>query len=97
MTVQCPLDFNFLLGGDNVYSKKALLSKIFRVMPFTAHNGKIVTVNQLLFIGFDLTSNHLSSMNIPYMQVVSPPPQVNYVATYHMLHFPMKKILSLYA
>jgi len=59
---------------------KAILSTLFHVMPFP-HNGNIVTIDQLSFVDLDSTTNHLESLNVPYMHVVSAPPQVNYVAT----------------
>jgi hypothetical protein len=39
-----------------------------------------VTIDQLFFIGPDLTINPMNSLNGSYMQSVSPLPQVNYVA-----------------
>jgi hypothetical protein len=68
-----PLDFNFLLGWDYVYAMKFFVSTLFRVMHFP-HNGKIVTINQISFIGFDLNAKHLIPVNVPYMQIVSHPP-----------------------
>lgn len=59
---------------------KVVMSTLFQVMYFP-HNGNIVTIDQLSFVGVDLTTSHLTSLNAPYMQVVSTPPQVNYVAT----------------
>jgi hypothetical protein len=50
MVVQGPLDFNFLLGRDYVYAMKVVVSTLFRVMSFP-HNGNIVTIDQLSFIG----------------------------------------------
>jgi hypothetical protein len=84
MVVHDPLDFTFLLGRDYVYAMKAIMSTLFRVIYFP-HNGKIVTIDQLLFVGPTLTASHQPSLNGPYVQVVSPPPQVNYVVT----HVPM--------
>jgi hypothetical protein len=80
MIVHGPLDFNFLLGWDYVYAMKVVMSTLFRVMHFP-HNGNIVTIDQLSFIGPDLTAKHPTPLNVPYMQVVSHPPQVNYVAS----------------
>ena len=45
------------------------------------HNGNIVIVDQLSFVSIDLTTNHLTPLNFPYMEVVSTPLRVNYVAT----------------
>jgi hypothetical protein len=75
MVVQDPLDFALLLGRDYVYAMKAIVSTLFRVIYFP-HDGRIVTIDQLSFIGPDW----MTSLNGSYMQTVSPPPQVNYVA-----------------
>jgi hypothetical protein len=40
----------------------------------------MVTIDQLSFVGPDLTINPMTSLNGSYMQSVSPLPQVNYVA-----------------
>jgi hypothetical protein len=80
MVVHDPLDFNFLLGRDYVYAMKYFVSTLFRVMCFP-HNGSIVTIDQLSFIGPHMMVNHQSSLNGPYMPASSTPPQVNYVAT----------------
>jgi hypothetical protein len=79
MVVQDPLDFDLLLGRDYVYAMKAIVSTLFRVIIFP-HDGRIVTIDQLSFVGFDLTVNSMNSLNGLYMQSVSPLPQVNYVA-----------------
>jgi hypothetical protein len=75
MVVQDPLDFSLLLGRDYVYAMKAIVSTFFRVIYFP-HDERVVTVDQLLFINPDW----ITSLNGFYMQMVSPPPQVNYVA-----------------
>jgi hypothetical protein len=54
---------------------KAIVSTLFRVISFP-HDGRVVTVDQLSFIDPDW----IASLNGSYMQTVSPPPQVNYVA-----------------
>jgi hypothetical protein len=54
---------------------KAIVSTLFRVISFP-HDGRIVTIDQLSFIGPDW----ITSLNGSYMQTVSPLPQVNYVA-----------------
>ena len=59
---------------------KVVISTLFRVMSFP-HNGNIVTIDQLSFPSIDLTTNNLTSLNVPHTQVVSTPPWVNYVAT----------------
>jgi hypothetical protein len=75
MVIQDPLDFSLLLGRDYVYAMKAIVSTLFRVISFP-HDGRMVTIDQLSFIGPDwITSLHGS-----YMKTVSPLPHVNYVA-----------------
>jgi hypothetical protein len=69
------LYFSLLLGRDYVYAMKSLVSTLFRVISFP-HNGRIVTIDQLSFIG----PNWVTSLSGSYMQIVSPPPHVNYVA-----------------
>jgi hypothetical protein len=68
------LDFTLLLGQDNVYSMKVIVSTLFHVISFP-HDGRIVTINQLSFIGPD----GITSLNGSYMQTILPPPHVNYV------------------
>jgi hypothetical protein len=80
MVVHDPLDFNFLLGKDYVYAMKYFVSTLFQVMCFP-HNGNIVTIDQLSFIGPHMMVNHQYSLNGPYMPTSSTPSQVNYVAT----------------
>jgi hypothetical protein len=75
MVVQDPLDFTLLLGRDYVYAMKAIVSTLFCVISFP-HDGRVVTVDQLSFID----PAWIASLNGSYMQTVSPPPQVNYVA-----------------
>jgi hypothetical protein len=72
MVVHDPLDFNFLLGRDYVYAMKYFVSTLFRVMCFP-HNGHIVTIDQLSFIGPHMMVNHQSSLNGPYMPASSAP------------------------
>jgi hypothetical protein len=74
MVVQDPLDLALLLGWDYVYAMKDIVSTLFRVISFS-HDGIIVTNDQLSFIGPDW----MTSLNGSYMQMISPPPQVNYV------------------
>lgn len=85
MVVQSPLDFNLVLGCHYVYNMGALVSSLFRVMCFP-HEGRIMTIDQLSFISTNLTPNQPNFLNGPYMQVVSSPPQINYVATYSCSH-----------
>jgi len=68
------LDFNLLVGRDYVYSMKAIVSTIFHVISFL-DNGRMVTIDQLSFIGPDC----MTSLNVSYMETVLPLPQVNYV------------------
>jgi hypothetical protein len=75
MVVQDPLDFSLLLGRDYVYAMKSIMSTLFRVIYFP-HDGRVVTIDQLSFID----PAWIASLNGSYMQTVSPPPQVNYVA-----------------
>jgi hypothetical protein len=79
MEVHDPLDFDLLLGKDYVYAMKAIMSTLFHVIYFP-HDGIFVTIHQLSFVGPDLIVNPTTSMNGSYMNTVSPPPQVNYVA-----------------
>jgi hypothetical protein len=53
---------------------KAIVSTLFRVIYFP-HDGRIVTIDQLSFIGPDW----VTSLSGSYMQTISPPPHVNYV------------------
>lgn len=73
MVFQGPFDFNLLLGHDYFYFMGALVSSLFHVRRFP-HEGRIVAIDQLLFIGPNLTLDQLSYLNGPCMQVVSPPP-----------------------
>jgi hypothetical protein len=75
MVVQDPLDFSLLLGQDYVYAMKAIVSTLFHVVSFP-HDVQVVTVDQLSFID----PVWIASLNGSCMQIVSPPPQVNYVA-----------------
>jgi hypothetical protein len=75
MVVQDSLDFSLLLGRDYVYAMKAIVSTLFRVISFP-HDGRVVTVDQLSFID----PAWIASLNGSCIQIVSPPPQVNYVA-----------------
>jgi hypothetical protein len=53
---------------------KAIVSTLFRVISFP-HDGRVVSVDQLSFID----PAWIASLNGSCMQIVSPPPQVNYV------------------
>lgn len=80
MVVQVPLDFSFLLRRDYVYTLKVVMSILFPVMSFP-HNGNIVMIDKLSLLILDLTTFQPSSLNFPYLQVVSTPPWVHYVET----------------
>jgi hypothetical protein len=54
---------------------KDIVSTLFHVISFP-HDGRIVTVDQLSFID----PHWIASLNGSYMQTISSPPQVNYVA-----------------
>jgi hypothetical protein len=84
VVVQDPLDFNLLLGRDYVCAMKSIVSIIFRVISFP-HDGRVVSIDQLSFVGPDLIINLTTSLNGYYMQTISPPPQVNYVVLSLML------------
>jgi hypothetical protein len=79
MVVQDPLDFDLQLVRDYVYAMKSIVSTLFRVIYFP-HDGIIVTIDQLSFIGPNFPINPMTSLNRSYMQSLSPLPQVNYVA-----------------
>jgi hypothetical protein len=80
MVTQGALDFSLLLGRDYVYAMGALVSSLFRVVCFP-HDGRIVTIDQLSFVSPPVPPAQLSSPPGFHPQVVSSPPQVNYVAT----------------
>jgi hypothetical protein len=84
MIVQDPLDFSLVFVRDYVYAMKAIVSTIFHVIYFP-HDGRVVTIYQLSFVGPDLTS--MTYLNSSYMQTISPLPQVNYVALFPMLSY----------
>lgn len=83
MVVPSPLDYNLLRGRDYVYDMGDIVSTLFRVMCFP-HEGKIFTIDQLLFPCPNMASSQPSSLNGPFVPMVSFPPQVNYVATCSM-------------
>ena len=60
MVVQDPLDFSLLLGRDYVYAMKAIVSTLFPVIYFP-HDGRMVTIDQLSFVGPSLTINSMTS------------------------------------
>ena len=70
MVVQDPLYFNLLLGRDYVYFMGVIVSSLFCMMCFP-HDGRIMTIDRLSFIGPNLAPNQLTSLNGSYMQVVS--------------------------
>ena len=62
MVVQGPLDFNLILVHDYVYVMGAPVSSLFQVMCF-AHDGSIVIIDHLIFIGPESTPHQPSSLN----------------------------------
>jgi hypothetical protein len=66
MVVQEPLDFDLLLGRDYVYAMKSIVSTLFCVISFP-HDGRVVTIDQISFVGPDLTVNSMTSLNGSYM------------------------------
>ena len=59
---------------------KVIVSTLFRVMSFP-NNGNIEAIYQLSFIYLKSTTINLTSLDVPYMEVVFTLPRVNYVAT----------------
>jgi hypothetical protein len=70
MVVKDPLDLDLLLGRDYVYAMKAIVSTVFHVIYFP-HDGRMVMIDQISFVGPDLTLNPMTSLNGSYMQSVS--------------------------
>jgi hypothetical protein len=62
MVVRDPFDFALFLGWDYVYAMKAIVSTLFCVISFP-HNGRIVTIDQLSFLGPD----RVTSLSGSYM------------------------------
>jgi hypothetical protein len=96
LVVQGHLDFNLIIGRYYVYDMKYGVSTLFRVMHFP-HDGNIVTIYQLLFISPNLTFYHLKSLNVPYIQVVSPHHRLIMWKDVPCLQLPMIMSLSLCA
>jgi hypothetical protein len=71
MVVQDPLDFDLLLGRDYVYSMKAIVSTIFRVISLP-YDGRMVTIDQISFIGPNLTINPMTTLNGSYAVGITP-------------------------
>jgi len=80
MVVPSPLDYNLLLGHDYVYDMGAIISTLFQVICFL-HEVIIVTIDQISFLGPNMASSQPSSLNGPFVPMVSSLPLVNYVAT----------------
>ena len=72
MVLQGPLDFNFLLGCDYIYSMKVVVSTLFREMHFP-HDRNIVTIDQLSFTNNCTTFAHPICLSVPNVQAVSRP------------------------
>jgi hypothetical protein len=83
MVFQDPLYFDLILGKDYVYSMKAIVSTLFRVISFS-YDGRMVTIDQISCVGPNFPINPMTSLNGSYMQSVSPLPHVNYVVLYPM-------------
>ena len=81
MVVPGPLYYNLLLGRDYVYNMGAIVSTLFQVICFP-HEGEIVPVDYLSFPGPNIAPSQPSSLNSPFIPMVSSSPRVNYVATY---------------
>lgn len=81
LVTQGALDFSLLLGRDYVYAMGALVSSLFHVFCLP-HDGRIMTIDKLLFFSPLVPPALLSSPPGFYPPVVSTPLQVNYVATY---------------
>ena len=79
MVVPGPLDYNLLLGHEDVYEIGAIVSTLFRVICFS-HEGIIVTVDQLSFLRPNMASSQPSYLSGPFVPMVSSSPRVNYVA-----------------
>jgi hypothetical protein len=47
--VDAPIDYNLLLGRSWTYAMQAVVTTIFRVLLFP-HEGRIVTIDQLVFL-----------------------------------------------
>ena len=69
MVVQGPFDFNIRLWHDYVYVIVALVSSLFHVVCFL-HEGRIVTIDQMLFIGHQVTPLQSSSPISSCLQAV---------------------------
>ena len=90
--VKGPLDFNFILQRDSIYSMNIVVSTLFRVMYFP-HNGSIITIDHLLFINSNSCINlkHLTFLSVPNVRVDSFPPKLNYVVSFSMLSIYIEK------
>jgi hypothetical protein len=98
MVVQGPLDFNFFLGWDYVYSMEVVVSTLFQVMHFP-HDGNIVTLHHISFVSINhsLNIDHTISLNFPYMKGVSPLPQLFMLHHVPFLQLLMRMSLLLYS
>jgi len=70
MIVAGLLDYNLLIGRDNVYNIEAIVSTLFQVMCFQ-YEGKIVTIDQLSFPGTNIALSQSSLLNGPFTSMVS--------------------------
>ena len=64
MVAQGPLDFNFFLGYDYMYSMKHVVSRLFQVMHFS-HKKNIMTIYHLSFINNCTKIAHPISLSAP--------------------------------
>jgi hypothetical protein len=61
--IDAPLEYNLLLGRTWFYKMTAVVLSIFRVLHFP-HQGKIITINQLLLCTPEIGSN--TGSNVPF-------------------------------
>jgi hypothetical protein len=62
--IDAPLEYNMLLRHTWFYEMTAVVSSVFRVLRFP-HQGKIITIDQLVFCTPDLGSN--AGSNVPFV------------------------------
>jgi hypothetical protein len=62
--VYAPLEYTLLLRRTWFYEMTSIVSSLFRVLRFP-HQGKIVTMNQLMFCTLEIGSN--AGSNVPFV------------------------------
>jgi hypothetical protein len=62
--IDTDIEYNLLHGSTWFYEMTAIVSSIFRVICFP-HQGKIVTIDQLMFYTLDLGS--IVGSNVPFV------------------------------